>query len=141
MRFLSVNLQAYSPKACVKVFDGAKETIKIILPDIAVNFFLDPKIIEALERAVKRGVAVKVAHGEFYEVGRRVGIFKIPEIEIFRTKRPCERLLVSIDAKHVIEETKPRLRKIEVGIIASGVANTLGHEVDAFFDEVTEAQK
>lgn len=137
MRFLSLDVQSYSPQACAKVFGKAKESIKIIIPDIHVNFFWDDKIIDALKRAVARGVAVKVAHGEHYRVGK-IGILSVPGIDVLRLKKSYPRLAVSVDAKHaVIERAATEIRKIEVGIIVSH-ASLLAHEYDALFDELAE---
>ncbi len=135
---LSLNAQAYSPEACVKVLGKAKESIKVIIPDIRMNFFWDDKIIDALKQAVGRGVAVKVAHGEHYRVGK-LGILSVPGIEVFRLKKSYDRLLISVDAKHaVIEQSNPVTRGSERGIITPN-AKLLAQEYDAFFDELIVA--
>jgi len=136
MRFLSINGQAYSSQACAKLFGKAKESIKVIIPDININFFWDDRLIKALKEAVARGVAVKVAHCETYNVGK-IGILGVPGIEIFKLNKPHKRLVASVDAKHiVIERSKPRIRKIESGLILKN-SILLAHEADATFDELT----
>ncbi len=135
MRFLSFDAQAYSVKACAKVFDKAKESIKIIIPDTHINFFWDSQVIKALRRAVERGVAVKIAHCEMYNVGK-IGIFSVPGVEILKLRKSYERLLISVDAKHaIIGHSSREIRKIEVGIISSNVS-LLAHEYDTIFDEL-----
>jgi len=137
-RFLSFPTKTYTnPKECAKVFDRAKESIKIIIPTPNINFFWDKRVIGSLERALARGVVVSVAHCE-NDIGK-IGILSVPGISVFKLKQSYERLLVSVDAKHVIEEKAPTFRKVEVGIIVSDVASTLGHEVDTLFDELAGA--
>lgn len=134
MDFLSLGCKAYNPKECVKIFNKAKESIKIIIPDVDIDFFWNDSIIKSLQKAVVRGVAVQIAYCASYDAGK-IGILGVSGIEIHRIEKGYERLMVSVDAKCAVVEAKPRgLRKIEVGIISSD-ASLLAHEIDTLFDE------
>jgi phosphatidylserine/phosphatidylglycerophosphate/cardiolipin synthase-like enzyme len=137
MKFLDNGIKRYTPKDCVKLFEKAKESIKIIMPDINVDFFWNGAIIDSLKRAVIRGIPVKVAYWSNSEMGK-VGIFSVPGIEIIRMKNSRPRLLVSVDAKHAIVQREKRgIKKIDIGIIAMDTGTTIAHDIDEVFDEIT----
>jgi hypothetical protein len=119
------------------VLGKAKRSVKIIIPDIGIDFFYDDQIINALKRVVKKGVPVKVAYFAPSEIGK-IGILGVPGIEIFRlpeSVEPNNKLWMSIDAGIAIIEQKPRIREIQVGIIVTNV-QMLAHEIDTIFDDL-----
>jgi hypothetical protein len=135
--FLGFNIIAFSPAAAAKIFDKAKEEIKIIVPDPDINFCQEGQVIHSLERAVERNVKVEIAYIESSSLAKhKQGIFAVEGVNLRKLKKPYERLLAVIDKKHVIEETKPKYRTIEIGVICRDVKSTLGHEVDSIFDEL-----
>lgn len=137
MRLLSYGMQRYTPKDCIKLFEKAKESIKIIIPDVNVDFFWNDAIAKSLKKAVARGVSVRVAYWSLSEMGK-VGILSVPGIEIFRLEKERKRLTASIDSEHAIVQRKKReIQKIDIGIITTDVGSTLAHEIDTIFDEIT----
>jgi len=137
MRFFSLGVKRYTPKDCIKLFEKAEESIKIIMPDVNVDFFWNDAIANSLKKAVVRGVKVKVAYWSLSEMGR-VGILSIPGIEIFRLGKERKRLTASVDGKHaVVQRRKREIQKIDIGIIAPNTGSTLAHEIDTIFDEIT----
>jgi len=137
MRFLGLGVKRYTPKDCVRLFNGAEESIKIIIPDVNVDFFWNDAIANSLKKAVVRGVKIKIAYWSLSEIGK-IGILSVPGIEIFRLGKERKRLTASVDGKHaVVQRRRQEIQKIDIGIIAPNTGSTLAHEIDTIFDEIT----
>jgi len=135
VQYIGFNVIPFTSEAAARIFDKAKEEIKIIVPDDKIDFCYNSQLVHALDRAIaERGVVVKIACVSF---APDKGIFGLKSARFLKLKRPYKRLLVVVDQKHVIEERTPKVRKIEIGIISLDCKSTLGHEVDSIFDELT----
>lgn len=141
MKTLVLNEKKYNEQACVELFDKAKKSIKIIVPDAAgIDFFWNKSVIESLARAIgDRGVSVQAAYYCESEV-KGVGIFKIPGIKVFRLEKQPGRLGATIDANYaIIQIEKNRMLFIDdvALMLSGGVSATMAKVVEEAFDEIT----
>lgn len=133
-RFLSFDSDVFSPEAAAKMISEAKESIKIIMPDAAVDFSKNELIISAIKRAIEKGVSVKVVYHPSSETEKR-GILCVPGVEAFEITEPRKRLVLIIDRKSALVLHTPIDIGRDMGIIIHN-AGKLSHEFDSQFNQL-----